>query len=107
VTKAEGKKNQSTVFSFVVTLTVPYDQPVTVRYATANGAATAGSDYVATSGTLTFAPGETSKTVNVTVKGDNQKESSETFFVDLSGASMNALIDVVRGIGTILDDDRR
>jgi large repetitive protein len=80
---------------------------VTVNCATANGTATAGSDYTSTSGTVTFAPGETTKTITVVVKGDKEKESNETFFVDLFGASSNASIVDAQGIGTIVDDDNR
>ena len=56
---------------------------------------------------MTFAPGQTTQTISVTVKGDKQKEANETFFVDLGGASSNALVSVARGIGTILDGDDR
>ena len=66
-------------------------ETVTVAYATANGTATAGSDYQAASGTLTFAAGETSKTITVLVNGDRLAESNETFFVNLSGPT-NAII---------------
>src|SRR5262249_8777523 len=62
-------KNSTTQFTFAVTLSVPYDQAVTVRFATADGTAkVSDSDYVAASGTLTFAPGETSKTITISVK---------------------------------------
>ena len=57
-----------------------------VKWATADGTATAGKDYTAGSGTLSFAPDETTKTVAVTLLGDEQAESNETFFVNLSGA---------------------
>ena len=57
---------------------------MTVKYATADGTATAGSDYNAASGTLTFAAGETSKTVTVAVRGDTLVEGAETFRVVLS-----------------------
>jgi hypothetical protein len=80
---------------------------VTVNYATANGTATAGSDYQAKSGSVTFAPGETTKTITIVVNGDKTAESNETFFVDLFGPSSNALFGVARGTGTILNDDRR
>ena len=60
---------------------------VTVRYRTADGTATAGSDYTATSGTVTFAPGETRKTVNVRILDDSVEDSGETFFVELSNPS--------------------
>jgi hypothetical protein len=104
VSRAEGKSG-STTFTFTVSLSAAYDQTVTVKYATANGTATAGRDYTSKSGTLTFAPGETIKTITIAVLGDKQKESNETFFVDLFGASSNALISGARGTGTILDDD--
>jgi hypothetical protein len=104
VSKAEGKGNTS--FTFTVSLSAAYDQPVTVSYRTVNGTATAGSDYTSKSGTITFAAGETVKTISVTVKGDKAREANETFFVDLFGASGNALIALPRGIGTILNDDR-
>src|SRR5262249_36379119 len=77
---------------------------VTVQYATADGTASAGSDYQATSGTLTFAPGETSKTIAVSVIGDIIDESDETFSVNLS-APANAVLGNSQRIGTILDDD--
>jgi Calx-beta domain len=79
-------------------------QAVTVQYQTADGTAAAGSDYVARGGTLTFGPGETSKTVSVTVNGDSAVEGDETFFLDLS-SPVNATILDGRGVGTIIDDD--
>jgi len=69
-------------------------------------AAAAGSDYESTSGSLTFLPGETIKTITVVVKGDKLREASETFFVDLFAPSVNAWISDSRGVGTILDDNR-
>jgi hypothetical protein len=104
VSKAEGKNGQTTLFSFTVTLSTAYDQAVTVNYATANGTATAGSDYLSKTGTVTFASGETTKTITVSVKGDKTKEADETFFVNLANAS-GARIDDGQGLGTILDDD--
>ncbi len=106
MSRLEGNGN-TTTFAFTLGLLAAYDQAVTVNYATANGTATAGSDYVSKSGTVTFPPGQTTHTISVTVKGDKQKEANETFFVDLSGAGSNALVSVARGIGTILDDDHR
>ena len=106
VTKAEGKKNQSTLFTFTVTLSAAYDQPVTVSYQTVNGTATTGDgDYVAKTGTITFAPGETTRTITIEVKGDNKKEANEYFYLDLFGLGSNALFSKNRGIGTILNDD--
>jgi hypothetical protein len=94
------------LLTFTVTLSAAYDQQVTVKYATQNGSATAGSDYVAISETLlTFAPFQTSKTFTVSIKGDKQKENDEYFYAFLSGASSNAMISNSYGIGTILTDD--
>ena len=71
-----------------------------------NGTATTSdNDYVAKTGTLTFAPGETTKTITIVVNGDNKKEADETFYLDLFGLSSNALFTKNRGIGTILNDD--
>jgi hypothetical protein len=77
-----------------------------MSYRTVDGAAkTSDGDYVARSGTLTFAPGETTKTVTIEVKGDSKKEANETFYLDLFGLSSNALFTKHRGVGTILNDD--
>jgi hypothetical protein len=106
VAKYEGKKGQKTSFTFTVTLSAAYDQPVTVSFKTTDGTAkTSDNDYVAKSGTLTFAPGETSKTITIVVNGDSKKEADETFYLDLFGNSGNSLFTKSRGIGTILNDD--
>jgi hypothetical protein len=64
------------------------------------------TDYVAKNGTLTFAPGETTKTITIQVKGDDKKEANETFYLDLFGNSPDALrFTTNRGIGTILNED--
>ena len=90
---------------FTVSLAAASALPVSVKFASADGAATAGADYIAlTPGTVDFAPGETSKTIAVDVLGDVAVEPSETFSVVLSEAT-NAVIDNGTGIGTILDDD--
>ena len=78
-----------------------YDQPVTMAFRTAK----ASDDYIAKTGTLTFAPGETTKTITIEVKGDSKKEANETFYLDLFGNSSNALFTKNRGTGTILNDD--
>jgi subtilisin family serine protease len=69
---------------FTVSLDVASAQPVTVAYVTSDGSATAGSDYAAGTGTVTFAPGETSKTIAVPVSGDRLVEGDETFNVDVT-----------------------
>ena len=76
----------------------------TVDFATSNGSAAAGSDYTAQSGTVTFAPGETSKTISIAVQGDRRREGNETFFVNLSDAQGASIVDGL-GLGTILNDD--
>ncbi len=101
---AEGNGDHAH-FMFEVTLDQAADGPVTVAYSTANGTATAGSDYTATSGTLTFAAGEASKTVHVDIGGDTASEANETFTVRLSNASGATIADAT-AVGTIVDDDR-
>jgi probable HAF family extracellular repeat protein len=106
VSKTEGRKNNTTLFTFTVTLSAAYDQPVTMSFKTTDGTAKTGDgDYVAKSGTLTFAPGETTKTITIAVKGDSKKETDETFYLDLLGLSSNGLFTKCRGVGTILNDD--
>ena len=90
--------------SFVVSLSKASSDTVTVRQATTDGTATAPADYTSTSGQVTFAPGETSKTVDVPVSGDRSDEDDETFSVDLSSPT-NATIGDGHGVGTIVDDD--
>jgi hypothetical protein len=106
VTRKEGNGKKTTLFVFTVTLSAAYDQAVTMSYRTVDGTATAGeSDYVAKTGTVTFAPGETTKTITIEVKGDNKREANETFYLDLFGNSSNSQFTKNRGIGTILNDD--
>jgi hypothetical protein len=103
VTVTEG--NASTVdVLFTVSLSAATSVPVTVDYATADGTATMGTDYVATAGTLTFAPGSTTQVVRVTVNGDTSVEPDETVFVNLSNPA-NATLTDGQGVGTIRNDD--
>ncbi|HYG81107.1 MAG TPA: Calx-beta domain-containing protein, partial [Pyrinomonadaceae bacterium] len=90
--------------TFNVSLSAPSGKTVTVKYATANGTAAAPADYEARAGTLSFAPGQTTKSVTVGVRGDLLDEATETFFVNLSGP-LNATIADAQGIGTITDND--
>jgi len=90
--------------NFTVTLSAAAASAVTVNYASADGTAAAGSDYMSATGTLTFAAGETSKTVAITVNGDTTVEPNETFTVGLSAAS-GATIAKASGAGTITNDD--
>jgi len=103
VVVAEG--NSGTVqATFVVALSGPSSQSVSFSYATANGTAIAGSDYVAASGASSFAPGEVEKPVVVLVNGDTVDEAQETFFLDISNVQ-NATVSSNRGTGFIIDDD--
>ena len=96
----------TTLYTFTVTLSAAYDQPVTMSFLTVDGTATTSdSDYVARTGTLTFAPGETTKTITIAVKGDSKRETNETFYLDLFDNSVNSLFNKYRGTGTILNDD--
>lgn len=103
VSAPEGNVGTSNAL-FLVTLSTASGRPITVDFATANGSAIAGTDYVAQSGTLTFDPGTTSRTISVPVSGDVLDEDDETFFVNLSNPS-NVVLDVDQGVGTILDND--
>ena len=106
VSKAEGKKGKTTSFTFTVTLSEAYDQAVTMSYRTIDGTATTSdSDYLSQTGTITFKPGETSKTISTVVNGDSKKEADEIFYLDLFGNSSNSSFERTRGIGTILNDD--
>ena len=89
VTKAEGRRRQTTLFIVTVTLS----------------AATSGGDYLARFGTLTFAHGQTTKTITIEVKGDSKREASETFYLDLFANSSNSSFTKNRGLGAILNDD--
>jgi hypothetical protein len=88
----------------LVTLSAVSASAVTVDFATADDTATAGADYVATSGTLTFAPGTAFRTVTVSIIPDIADEADETYFVNLTNA-VNASIVDGQAIGTIVDDD--
>ncbi len=106
VAVTEGNSG-TTLATFTVTLSNPSQQVITVDYATADGTATAPSDYVAiaTPQTLTFNPGDPlTQTVSVTVNGDLLAEANETFFVNLTNA-VNATIADGQGQGTIQNDD--
>jgi len=89
---------------FRVLLPVVSSVAVTVSFTTSDDTATVGSDYVATNGTLTFAPGEISKTILVPVLGDTAPEPNETLLLTLFGA-VNAAITRAAGTGTIRSDD--
>ena len=95
---------------FPVTLSLPVAEPVTVAYATADGTATAGSDYTAVSATMTFAAGQTSATLSVDTLDDASPEVSETFTVTLSEISSEEwpdglMLETATATATISDND--
>ncbi len=83
VTLPEGNSG-TTSFNFTVSLTASSASTVTVNYTTADGTATAPSDYATKSGVVTFTPGLTSQVVSILVNGDTLFEPNETFFVNLT-----------------------
>ena len=101
VKDARAKEGKDASLDFAVTLNRAAAGPVTVDYATEDGTATAGADYTATSGTLTFAAGETTKTVSVTLLDDAVDEGKETFKLKLSnpqGAYLRAMHREAKGV---------
>ena len=107
---AEGANGATATLRFTVTLAPASGRAVTVDYAgQSGGTATSGGDYVAlTAGTLSFAAGEVSKTIDVTVNGDDTDEPDETLLVRLSSpsnATFAGAVTTLDGTGTITDDD--
>ena len=101
----------ASILAFYVTLSAPTTDTVTVNFHTVGRTATEGTscrlsgvDFVATSGTLTFSPGETQKLVKVGVCGDILPEPNENFTLQLSVAQFATLVDSV-AVGTIINDD--
>ncbi|MEC4891718.1 MAG: Calx-beta domain-containing protein [Oscillatoria sp. PMC 1051.18] len=96
--------NQVATATFTVNLNEISTEEVRVEYATADGTATTNNDYTPTVGTITFNPGETSKTIAVEVRGDNLVDAEETFFVNLRN-SVNANIAASQGKATIINNE--
>jgi Ca2+-binding RTX toxin-like protein/Tol biopolymer transport system component len=93
-TGADESDTATVAATFGVNLSEPSTSSVTVQYTTRDGTATSGNDdYTAASGTLTFAPGETSKTVAVQVKADDDIEGVETFFLDVASPTNARVLD--------------
>ena len=101
--RSEGDSGQSVV-EFAVTLSAPSTVPVTVEFETSDGTATAGSDFLPTTGTLTFSPGETTLTIPVPILGDTNDEQDELFTIALS-SPVNAIVRIARAQGLIIDND--
>jgi chitinase len=96
----------TTPYTFNISLSLAYDQPVTLTYATRDDTAVAGEDYLAASGTLTFSPGETFQTVTVMVIGDVVADPSEGFYLDITATSANAqVIGGLSSYATIFDEE--
>jgi hypothetical protein len=100
---AEGNEGSPSL-TFPVTLSATTPLPVTVRYTTSDGLATAGTDYTPRAGVLTLKPGQRAVTLAVAVVADSDVESDETFTVTLSNA-VNATVRDGTGIGTIVNED--
>lgn len=95
----------TTPFTFTVSLSAAAGTTIQVSYATQDGTASSPSDYAATSGTLTFAPGETVKNLTVDVNGDTTPEADETFSVKLTSPTAGATLSDDTGTGTLTNDD--
>ena len=95
-----GKEGEDDDIDFTVTLDEAASGTVTVDYATSDGSADAGDDYTARAARLSFAAGETSKTISVAIEDDIENESDETFTVTLSNAS-GADLGTTSATGTI------
>ncbi len=105
VSTNEGDTGTKTL-SFTVQLDKPADGPVTVDYETADGTATAGSDYVAATGSTVISPAQTSKTVDVTINGDLKFEADETLTLSITSVSSNVTLgSASSATGTINNDD--
>jgi hypothetical protein len=104
VSVSEGNNGGAATANFNVRLLAVSGQPVTVNFATADGTAHAAEDYQSSSGSLTFAPGETQKTVSVAINGDTDSEPDETFFLNLS-APVNVVLQNTQAVATIVNDD--
>ena len=105
VADAEVEEGADATLAFTVTLSKARSATTTVNYATSDGSATAGADYTAQSGTLTFGRLETSKTVSVPVLDDDHDEGSETLTLTLSNVSDNVRLGEATATGTITNSD--
>jgi hypothetical protein len=102
-TQKEGNSG-TTLMAFTVALARTSIGTITVDYATSDGTATAGTDYTARSGSLTFLPGKTTRSVLIPVSANTALNSNRTILVTLSNANVGA-ITKSQGVGTIVDDD--
>ena len=102
----EGDPGDVISVTFPIALSVASDKPITVTYTTVDNSATAGTDYVATSGVLTFTPGvTTTPPIIVSLIGDNDVELDETFFLEFTGDGDVDIPAPGHAIATIWDDE--
>jgi len=99
----EGNSGTTTAV-FTVRMSVVSAKAIQVTYATANGSASAGSDYVETTNTLVINAGQLEGTISITVNGDTENETNETFLLNLTEAFQATILDG-QGTATILNDD--
>ena len=104
VSTTEGQNGTKTV-SFSLRLSFASASDVTVAYSTANGTATAGTDYDAASGTLTIPAGQLIRTIEVTVRGDRKREPDEVFYMNLANPAGATIVDG-QAQGTLRNDDK-
>ena len=104
VSVSDASATEGDAAEFTASLSAASSQRVTVQYATSSGSAESGTDFTAATGTVTFAVGETSKTVNVATTDDSADEADETFTLTLSSPT-NATLGDATATGTINDDD--
>lgn len=104
ITIANASATEGGSLAFAVTLSAAYSSSISVSYASAYGSAGSG-DLTPVSGTLTFAAGQTSRTISVATRNDSVLEPTETFTVNLSAPTGGASLARAQGVGTIYDDD--
>ncbi len=108
VSQTEGDSGTK-IFTFIVTATDNVDNSYTIDYITVNGTATAGSDYIAGSGTVNFNGATNSANINITINSDTIPEADETFTVIISnpqgGSAVSGGVADGHGVGTIINDD--
>jgi len=102
---AEGAAGTKTSVPLTISLSAARSSAITVGYATSNGTAASGSDYLSQSGTLMIPAGQTQAKINVIVTGDATGESDETFTVRLASATGGVLLDAALATVTIVNDD--
>jgi hypothetical protein len=103
ITVLEGNAGSSDAV-FNLSLSKPSSQPIPINFATANGSATAGSDYTAAASSITFSPGTTNQTITVKILGDTVQEPTEFFVLNLTGVE-GATLARDQATATILDND--